>query len=412
VGSAPVRHLHKMPYPQPTEVDPKLITTHDPTKVKQILQKHGVVVIPLKSITTAERDEAVNATKFYQNANAILQEPIPEPTLKEKLNPATYAKRRAPDGASGMIHQYFTPIHHLLENDKQLRATFDTLFDRNTIYAPNRLRVTTRFKFDDNSLHIEGKDIFEKDADGTIRLLMDEVACIAAVAGTRRFVFWDMNGADLTAIYEMWSVSKKNFTKIPPAFMNEHYPGRRRMVTVDCAKHPSLIVWSESTPHEIALSPALSAFISPIERFNTAKVKTTCTYHPSSYRGLTKHESNLLGCCYNLPGYEWPSGKTAYPFCHARAYGFYLDRVQEEYTRISPGGRRIFRIPDQGVRNGGAVNQKDPGYQRKLRERGIKLPARAFEAGMPHFTVDLLQLPDHILKGYGFIPVGPANSAP
>ena len=261
-----------MPIPKPSEIDQKLVQANSPSDIQTLLNTHGVAIIALDDITTLQRNNAVNATKFYQNANAIFKEnTIKEPPLLQKLMVNKYKQQKAPDASSGMIHQYFTPIHHLLHSSNTLMNVFDTLTGGTTIYAPNRLRICNRFKFDDNSLHIEGKNIFEV-KDDTIKLLPGDIACIAGIAGQRRFVFWDMNGADLKPIYDLWVKNGcKNWTKPDPNWMQQHYGGRRRMVTVDCSKKPYLILWSESTPHEIALSPSLSAFISPVEKFDTKK---------------------------------------------------------------------------------------------------------------------------------------------
>ena len=394
-----------MPIPKPSEIDQKIVEANSPSDIQTLLNTHGVAIIALDDITTLQRNNAVNATKFYQNANAIFKEnTIKEPPLLQKLMVNKYKQQKAPDASSGMIHQYFTPIHHLLHSSNTLMNVFDTLTGGPTIYAPNRLRICNRFKFDDNSLHIEGKNIFEV-KDDTIKLLPGDIACIAGIAGQRRFVFWDMNGADLKPIYDLWVKNGcKNWTKPDPNWMQQHYGGRRRMVTVDCSKKPYLILWSESTPHEIALSPSLSAFISPVEKFDTKKItkNTMTSYHPKEYLGLTRHESNLLACCYNMPGFTWPSGKKAYAFCHSRAYGFYLDRIRDRYTKQNALGRRTFQQALLDTDYG--WDQHTPEYQAALSERGIKLPKVAFADTTPNFIVDLLSLPDQTLKNYGFIP--------
>ena len=256
-----------MPIPKPTEVSLNLVEAKSPDEIQTLLNTYGVAIIALDDISTKDRNTAVAATKFYQNANVIFKgHKVKEPSLPEKLLITKFKQQKAPDGASGMVHQYFTPIHHLLHSSNTLMQVFDTLTGGPTIYAPNRLRVCNRFKFDDNSLHIEGKNIFEV-KDSKIKLLPGDIACIAGIAGQRRFVFWDMNGANLKPIYDYWVKNgSKHWTKPDPIWMQQHYAGRRRMVTVDCSKKPYLILWSESTPHEIALSPSLSAFISPVEK--------------------------------------------------------------------------------------------------------------------------------------------------
>ena len=393
-----------MPIAKPTEIEKKLVEANTLDEIKPLLSTYGVAIIALSDITTSERDKAVDTTKFYQNANSIFKDfQITEPSLSEKLMTDKYKQQKAPDAASGMIHQYFTPIHHMLHNSPTLRAVFDNLTGGSTIYAPNRLRICNRFKFDDKSLHIEGKNIFKVE-EGEIKLMPGDIACIAGIAGQRRFVFWDMNGADLKPIYDLWAKNGcKNWTKPDPIWMQQHYGGRRRMVTVDCTKNPYLILWSESTPHEIALSPSLSAFISPIEKFDktTITLSSMNSYHPPEYEGITRHESNLLGCCYNMPGYAWPSGKKAYAFCHTRAYNFYMDRVCERYTKINGKGRRTFQ---QALLANGEIDQHTEEYQAALKARGIQLPKIAFAMSTPNFIVDLLTLPDQTLKNYGFIP--------
>ena len=116
--------------------------------------------------------------------------------------------------------------------------------------------------------------------------------------------------------------------------------------------------------------------------------------------GLTKHESNLLGACYNRPGYEWPSGKSAH-LIHHRAYSFYTDRLKDRFILTKVGGNKTvqMQLPTHGT-----VNQKTEDYQRRLKERGIVLPKIAFAEYTPNFVIDLLKRSDHELKLYGFIP--------
>lgn len=398
-----------MPIPKPTEITLSQVEAKSPDEIQNLLATHGVAIIALDDISTLDRNNAVNSTKFYQNANAIFDgHSIEEPTLLEKLMVKKFKARKAPDSASGMIHQYFTPIHHLLHSSNTLMSIFDTLTDGTTIYAPNRLRISHRFKFNDNSLHIEGKNIFEV-KDDTIKLLPGDIACIAGIAGQRRFVFWDMNGADLKPIYDLWVANgSKNWTQPDPIWMQQHYGGRRKMVTVDCSKKPYLILWSESTPHEIACSPSLSAFISPIEKFDTKIItkNTMTSYHPPEFEGLTRHETNLLACCYNMPGFTWPSGKKAYAFCHSRAYGFYMKRLRERYTKTNSQGRLTYQ---QRIIDIGTIDQHSVEYQNKLRDRGIVLPSIAFADTTPNFVVDILSLPEQTLRNYGFIPTTVSN---
>ena len=242
-----------MPIPKPTEIDFTIVEAKNPNDINNLLKTYGVAVIALNDISNESRNDAVNTTKFYQNANTIFKTNlIEEPSLSQKLMKTKFKQPKAPDAASGMVHQYFTPIHNMLHSSNTLMEVFDTLNNGSTIYAPNRLRVCNRFKLDDNSLHIEGKNIFEV-TDNNIKLLPGDIACIAGIAGQRRFVFWDMKNADLKPIYDLWEEhGSKNWTKPNPNWMQEHYGGRRRMITVDCSERPYLILWSESTPHEIA----------------------------------------------------------------------------------------------------------------------------------------------------------------
>ena len=186
------------------------------------------------------------------------------------------------------------------------------------------------------------------------------------------------------------------FTKIDPLFMNQHYEGRRSMVNIDCSKQPHLILWQESTPHEIAHSPSLSLYVSPVEAFNYTKITKVTTYQPVEFLGLTYHESNLLAMCYNMGGYEWPSGKKLYQYCHQRAYNHFIPRTKEDYK---VNGKMMMRLIKTGK-----VDQHTPAYQAKLKEMGIVLPAIAFHKDTPNFVVDLTKMPKVILRDYGYIP--------
>ena len=100
-------------------------------------------------------------------------------------------------------------------------------------------------KFNDDTLHIEGLNLFEADeTTKTASLIPGEVATIVGLAGQRRFVILGYD--NLTLIYGPYTntVFKKKTTwgvgcQLPPAWMHEHYAGRRRMVTVDCNEHPN-----------------------------------------------------------------------------------------------------------------------------------------------------------------------------
>ncbi len=402
-----------MALPAPTEVNLKQVTAGSPDQVAAILAEHAVAILPLTDISKKVKEARIGETKFYTTANNVLLPAyqIEEPSLEEKLNPATFKLRKAPDAPSGFGHQYATPIHHELQASPLLRETMTRLYGKDCKYAPNRLRLTSKFKFVHDSLHIEGLNIWHQDEDtGAISLLPGEVATIVGLAGQRRFVFWDLKGADLQPLWDRWHENPKVFHKIDPHWMHNNYPGRRRMVTVDCNTHPMLIMWRESAPHEIACSPSLSAFISPIGYWAapglvTKKGRNSLTSTvPTEYEGLTKHETNLLGICYNMPGFQWPSGKKCYSFCHQRAYCHYLGKVRSRYLvplQTATGTRLRFQMR---LIDAGKVDQKDPAYRQALERRGIKLPAVAFADATPLFVQDILKLSDTILQDYGFIP--------
>lgn len=378
----------------PTEATHRI--TCDPNEIKHTIHTYGFAIVPLTNIATEQRDAVLDATKFYANVNDMYKESLDEPTLEEKLHPETFKAPKAPMASSGMINEYFTPLHMLFEQDDNIQHIMNALYGDNCKRAPNRLRITNKFKFVDDSLHIEGKDIFRDN-----KLVPNaDVGCIAAISGMRRFVFWDMKDADVGPLHEYWkSKGSKNFTKIDPNWMHKHYPNRRRMITVDCSKHMHLIFWTECWPHEIAQSPSLSAFLSPIHSFNNDVIKRVCSYHPPEYLKLTKHESNLLAVCYNRPGYEWPSGKSAH-IIHARAYNFYIDRLKSRYLDLNKKGELTIQMQ---LPLHGHIDHKTADYRKQLKERGIKLPDIAFHCDTPHFVVDLLELPDNVLKKYGFI---------
>ena len=52
---------------------------------------------------------------------------------------------------------------------------------------------------------------------------------------------------------------------------------------------------------------------------------------------------------------------------------------------------------------GGNIDQHTTEYQRKLTERGIKLPACLFCQETPNFVNDIASFPEIILRDYGFI---------
>lgn len=386
----------------PTPVDLSSILIDDITNARQKILERGVAVYALKGISKEMRDAAVKKTPFYANVNDLFKEPVKEPTLEQKLNPKSVPKQRVPMAAQGFINEYFTPIHSLINGNLEVGALFDAIYQRKTKRAINRLRLCQKSKLDRNSLHIEGEQIFTKDsASDQMRLNPNpEIGCIAAITGIRSFVYWEISRENSDNMHKYWrEKGSKNFLKIDPNWMQEHYGDYRRIVQVDCKDNIHLIFFNHVLPHEIALSPSLSAFISPITEFNQTKVKKICSFHPPQYLGLTKHESNLLGACYNRPGFEWPSGKSAH-LIHHRAYNFYIDRLKERYLKTKPDGNKTIQMQ---LPLHGAIDQKKPAYQRKLKARGIVLPAIAFHPDTPTFVVDLLDRSDHELHLYGFI---------
>jgi hypothetical protein len=386
--------------PNPTALETSMVLANKPEEIKPILEQYGVAVIALTDVKVVDKILALHNTKFYRTANALFtdEHQVLEPTLEEKLRPEMLKQRKAPDAASGFIHQYGTLIHTLIQGSPLLRNSMNSLYDtERAIYAPNRLRHTRKFKFNCHSLHIEGLDLFEADEENkTATLVPGEVATIVGLTGQRRFVFWDMRDADIWPLYQFCIKKKTTWgvgCPLPPDWMHENYPDRRRMITVDCNEHPMLIMWQESTPHEIADSPSLSAYISPINKYETDKIDKVLSFQPREYLGLTKHDSNLLGLCYEMPGFQWPSGKRCYIFCHTRAYCHYIPKIKPEYN---VDGFKMKLIP-------GTINQHDPKYQLKLKSRNIHLPEIAFQENMPKFVTDITLWPDEILRDYGFI---------
>jgi hypothetical protein len=381
---------------EPKELPAKLVTVTKPEHARQILNCYGVAVIPLP-VKRQEMLKALNETKFYNTANSILtdEHQVAEPSMQEKLNPAKYAKRKAGDDAQGMLHQYNTPLHTLIQTNEVLRKTMEELYGKDLRYLPNRLRICRKFKNEASTLHIEAHELF-REVNGKIQLVPGDIASLIGLTGYRRFVFWNMDKADMRPLKAYHENYGSEFTKIDPLFMNQHYEGRRSMVNIDCSKQPHLILWQESTPHEIAHSPSLSLYVSPVEAFNYTKITKVTTYQPVEFLGLTYHESNLLAMCYNMGGYEWPSGKKLYQYCHQRAYNHFIPRTKEDYK---VNGKMMMRLIKTGK-----VDQHTPAYQAKLKEMGIVLPAIAFHKDTPNFVVDLTKMPKVILRDYGYIP--------
>ena len=385
---------------QPIEIPTSEILSNNINDVKVLLKKYGAAIIPISNISTETRDRVLNKTLFYKTANAIFnsENQIEEPTMEEKLNPAKFKRRKVGDDASGFIHEYSTPMHHLLLDNSIVIDTLKSLYNiEGTIkMAPNRMRIGRKFKNDAKTLHIEGRDIFKTDDNGKIEIIDGEIATIIGFAGVRRFVFWDLSDRDLTPLYNYWKqYGSDEFTMIDPKFMNKHYLGCRRMVNVDCRETPHLIVWRETAPHEMAHSPSISAYLSPIDKYTNTIVKYTTSYQPPCYKGLTYHETNLLAICYQMGGDDWPSGKKIYQFCHPRVYKYFIGRIKKDY--LSNGKFKFDLIKT------GKIDQHSIEYQAKLRERNIKIPKIAFEKNMPPFVLDILSLSDNILKQYGFI---------
>ena len=105
--------------------------------------------------------------------------------------------------------------------------------------------------------------MFEND-NGTIRLKNGEIAALVGLTGNRRFVFWDIKNRNLKPLYDYWKKSGgKEFTNLNPKWMEDNYPNCRKVINIDCTECPVIIIWRETTPHEIALSPSLSLYISP-----------------------------------------------------------------------------------------------------------------------------------------------------
>ena len=385
-------------FPAPTAVPTETAFIRHPTKEDILAKLHniGVAVIPLNEISKDDRNHALNATSFYHNANHVFDEAhqVKEITLKEKLHPQTIIPRKAPDAAQGWIHQYMTPLHTLVQENPTFRQCMDYTHDNALKFKPNRLRLgSKKFKNNDKSLHFDGHPFETKGAFVKEPL----IATIIAVTGKRRFVWWDLNGKDLTPIYYHWvTKGSKAFTLIDPVFMNATYPGCRRLIDVDCSKNIHLIIFNECIPHEIANSPSISLFLSPVKEFDKTKItkKMVTSYHSPHFIGLTKHQSDLVGICYQMPGFEWPSHKKAYPFCHIRPYSHYKTRIKPQYLKNNKIQMDLI---------GGTIDQHSPAYQQKLSNRGIKLPKFLFEANTPHFVNDIASFSDTILRDYGFI---------
>ena len=391
--------LPPLPPPRNVSVAEVLITEPTAENINTRLANIGVAVVPL-IFTDKQKKDALNQTLFYHNANAVFnaQHQVKDLTLQEKTNPKTIIPRKAPDAAQGWIHQYVTPLHLLVQQNEVFRRCMKITNNTDKLkFKSNRLRIgSKKFKNNDKSLHFDGYP-FTKSGDVIRFVKKPLIATIIAVSGTRRFVWWDLNGKDLKLIYNYYiEKGNKSFTFIDPRFMNQHYPGCRRMIDVDCSKQIHLIIFNECIPHEIANSPSISLFLSPVPSFDKTKItkKMVTSYHPNNFIGLTKHESDKVGICYQMPGFEWPSHKKAYPFCHIRPYSHYKMRIKPKYLKDE-------KIKMDHI--GGNVDQHTADYQRKLSKRGIKLPAFLFKPETPNFVNDIASFPKIILRDYGFL---------
>lgn len=389
----------------PITVPTESLLVEDKDKLINILDTYGVAVVPLKNISTGERNRNLMRVKFYENANQILKQEhqIKELTLKEKCHPETIKPRKAPDSSQSWINQYGTPLHHLIEQDQDFREAMEKVEGKPvTRFMQNRIRLgNKKLSVNEKTLHFDGFPFEKPGENGEITFSKTPLtATIIGLTGIRRFCWWDIKGKDLRPVYDHWvTKGKKSFTNIDPAFMNNTYPGCRRIVDVDCSKHIHLIIFRESIPHEIASSPSISIFISPIKEFDQRKESIT-SFHPPEYKDLTKHETNILGYCYNRNGITWPSGKKSWAFCHNRAYKHWVTKIKSRYIGKNNMGKDTLKMQ---LPEGGKHDQHTIEYQEKLKERNIILPNVAFEVTTPNFILDIASLPTAILKDHGFI---------
>ena len=187
----------------------------------------------------------------------------------------------------------------------------------------------------------------------------------------RRFVFWDVK--NLKPLYDYWKKNgEKEFTNLDPEWMEQNYPNCRKVININCNNCPVIIIWRETTPHEIALSPSLSVYISPATKFNDKRIIKVNTMQNKEYEGITIQESNLIGMCYHQPGYLWPSGKKTYSFCHNRAYNKWTPLVKDYFKNNQKLQSRLI--------TSGTINHKSENYRKMLADRNIKLPDRIFES--------------------------------
>lgn len=382
----------------PIELDNSLISTDNYENISNILNQYGVAVYRLNDISFEEKKISLDKTKFYNTVNCVLKEEfnVTEPSLQEKLNPSTFKNRKVPDSASGFINQYFTDIHHTIHNSNNFRNCMNYLYDNNVKYLPNRLRITNSLKYDNNSLHIEGINIFEKSENGEIIIIPGELAMIVGLSGKRKFVFWDINGKDLKPLYDYYiNKGSKEFTKIDFNWMNDNYPDCRREVNIDCNNMPVLIIWRETTPHEIASSPSLSLYISPTKNFNNTKIKIN-SLMPKEFNNLTVHQSNLLAMCYNQAGIIWPSGKKTYMFCHQRSISHWLPKIKDYFK---DNGKIRMKLITNGDIN------KDLHFYQRIVDKNINFINWQILNNKPKLVFDITNLSNNILVDYGFLNI-------
>ena len=368
------------------------------------LLEHNVAILKL-NITEQTRNKALNNSSFYNTSNAILKEEyqISEPTIEQKLNPKKI-RNNAPDAIQGWIHQYWSPIHNLVQQDSNYRYVMNLLNNSNDAtdynspiyHKPGRMRYCRSNKQDRSSLHFDGKP-FKLLEDNTV--ILDEnpiISTIIGLTGIRRFTWWDIRNRDLKPIYEYWKrTGKKNFTFLNNEFMNDYYLNCRKIVEIDCSKHIYLIAFLENTPHEISYSPSLSLHLSPIKKFNHSIVKRTVTFQSIEFNNLTQHETDLLAFCYKMGGSHWPSGKKLYQSYHPRTYRHYFTKTKEYYKENHKHQMRLITT--------GKIDQHTKEYQDKLKTLNIKLPSIAFHENTPNFVIDITELSEIILRDYGFI---------
>ena len=135
------------------------ILIHDIAHAREMILREGAAVYRL-NISTAARNAAVEKTSFYANTNDMFVEKISEPSLAQKLEPKKISKQRVPMAAQGFINEYFTPIHSLINGNRDVGNILDAIYQCKTKRHINRLRLSQKSKLDARSLHIEGEHIF------------------------------------------------------------------------------------------------------------------------------------------------------------------------------------------------------------------------------------------------------------